>query len=139
MVIGIGALGGAITALFTEGVSYFKEQSKNKHELKLLELQQAIGKEETERESYIAAVEQYGSALSSSHQHDMSLNEGVSLWVKDLRASFRPVAGYSAYAFVFILACFGSSPDIKAQAAASIYIIAEAVTSFYFVNRMLKK
>lgn len=137
--VGLGALGGAVTALVTEGMGFFKRSQEHKQEVKLLEMQMVVGKQETEKEEYVASVQQFGSSLVSAREHDMSLNEGISLWVKNLRASFRPIAGYSSYLFVFALACFGSNNEIKADAAASIYLIVEAVTAFYFVNRMLSK
>lgn len=136
--VGFGALGGAVTALITEGMGFFKRSQEHKQEVKLLEMQMAIGKQETEKEQYVSSVQQYGTALVSSREHDMSLNEGISLWVKNLRACFRPISGFAAYIFVFILA-LTSDGDAQAQAAGTIYIIAEAVTSFYFVNRMLNK
>lgn len=132
---GLGALGGAVTALITEGVKAFNKNQENKHEIKLLELQRELSKEETERESFVAAVSQYSDSIVSSRQHDTASGEGVSLWVKNLRASFRPLSGWAAYIFVFVLAVVFQ--DVKAMA--TIYIIAEAVTSFYYVNRTIEK
>jgi hypothetical protein len=50
-----------------------------------------------ERQSIVAAQQ---AEMQSIYAHDMSLNEGVSQWMKNLRASVRPVI---TYGFFFLL------------------------------------
>jgi hypothetical protein len=50
-----------------------------------------------EKQSLIAAQQ---AEMQAIYAHDMSLNEGTSTWMKDLRASVRPVI---TYGFFFLL------------------------------------
>lgn len=56
-----------------------------------------------EKQSLISAQQ---AEMQAVYAHDMSLNEGTSQWMKNLRASVRPVI---TYGFFFLLVCIDAS------------------------------
>ena len=103
-------------------LDFFQDRQDKSHELKLAQMQ-------TERELQLAAagyaaqqhieeikldeirtqtasaekvslIDAQQSEMQAIYAHDMSLNEGTSQWMKDLRASVRPVI---TYGFFFLL------------------------------------
>jgi hypothetical protein len=103
-------------------LDFFQDKSDKSHELKLAQMQtdrelqlaaagyaaqqqiEAIKLDEiktqtasTEKVSLIAAQQ---AEMSAIYAHDASLSEGTSTWMKDLRASVRPVI---TYGFFFLL------------------------------------
>lgn len=135
--VGIGAIGGAITALFTEGFKFFKEQKDRQHELKLYELQAARAKEETEKEVSIAIVDNATKMITSSREHDSTLKSNTA-WVNDLRASVRPIITYYTV-IVATIFFFVGDENIRQQVLTSFILLMEAVTSFWFTGRMLAR
>ncbi len=103
-------------------LDFFQDRSDKKHELQLAQMQterelqllqagyaaqqkvEEIKLDEIkvqaaadERQSLISAQQ---SEMEMIYKHDMSLNEGTSQWMKNLRASVRPVI---TYGFFFLL------------------------------------
>jgi hypothetical protein len=101
---------------------FLQDRSDKKHELQLAQMQterelqmaaagyvaqqqiEAIKLDEikvqTEADNKQALIGAQQAEMSAIYAHDMSLNEGTSKWMKDLRASVRPVI---TYGFFFLL------------------------------------
>jgi len=124
--LGIGAIGGAVTSLISEGFKAFKDTAEKKHELKLLEGKIAI-----------SDIEAHTKALISAREHDASIIS-TSSWVVDLRASLRPLVTYYAL-FVATVFFFTGSAEIKSSIVASFLLLLEAVISFWFTGRAINK
>lgn len=86
-------------------LDFFQDKSDKKHELELAAMQTerelkmmeagyaAQAKVEEIRTDQIA-MQSYTQQMTALYDHDKSLNEGTSTWVKNLRASVRPVVTY---------------------------------------------
>ena len=103
-------------------LEFFQDKSDKKHEMALAQLQiqrelemHKLGFEAQERVEHIkseqlemetksqekqALVSAQVAEMQAIYAHDMSLNEGTSQWMKNLRASVRPVI---TYGFFFLL------------------------------------
>jgi hypothetical protein len=103
-------------------LDFFQDRADKGHELKLAQMQterelqmaaagyvaqqqiEAIKideiKVQTEADNKQALIGAQQAEMSAIYAHDMSLNEGTSKWMKDLRASVRPVI---TYGFFFLL------------------------------------
>jgi len=136
--VGLGALGGVVSALFAEGFKAFTKHTDRKHELKLLELQKEIGERETEREVIVATLKTDERSVRSAREHDMFVTK-TSLWVANLRASLRPCVTYMVILLAFIL--FFSSPgavsEIQSRIIESFMVLMEATTTFWFAGRAM--
>ena len=140
--VGLGAIGGVLSALVSEGFKVFKASGERKHELKLLDMQVALGKQETEREVAVTTIEAQTEALVSSRKHDMAI-KNTSLWVANLRASLRPIVTYMVIVMAFILFFVSESMtelnEIQTAIVGSFLMLMEAVTAFWFTGRVLGK
>jgi hypothetical protein len=86
-------------------LDFFQDKSDKAHELELAKMQTerelqmlergyaAQAKVEEIRSDQIA-MQSYTQQMTAIYDHDKSLNEGTSQWVKNLRASVRPVVTY---------------------------------------------
>lgn len=103
-------------------LDFFQDRSDKKHEMELAQLQiqremelRKLGFEAQERVEHVKTEQLEIETKSNEKQsliaaqtaemqmvyaHDMSLNEGTSQWVKNMRASVRPVI---TYGFFFLL------------------------------------
>jgi hypothetical protein len=103
-------------------LDFFQDRSDKKHELELAQLQiqrelemRKLGFEAQERVEHIHTeqlqmqaesdarhdlVDAQKAEMQAIYAHDASLNEGTSTWMKNLRASVRPVI---TYGFFFLL------------------------------------
>lgn len=124
--LGIGAIGGAITSLAAEGFKLFKENAAQKHELKLLEGKVAI-----------SDIEAHTKALMDARANDSAITN-TSLWVANLRATLRPFVTYYALA-VATLFFFTGDATMKADIVSSFLLLLEAVISFWFTGRAIGK
>ena len=123
---GIGAIGGAVVSLASEGFKAFKESADKKHELKLLD-----GKISSD------AIEAHTKALISARESDAAITS-TSLWVANLRATLRPFVTYYALV-VATLFFFTGSEEVKGAIVASFLLLLEAVISFWFTGRAIGK
>lgn len=135
--VGLGAIGGVISALASEGFKLFKDKGEKAHELKLLELQKAIGDKETERDLGVAQIEAQLNSLLSAREHDMAIVD-TSTWVNNLRGSLRPIVTYFALVAAVVFFFVGDA-DIQNQVVASFVLLMEAVISFWFTGRVINK
>ena len=103
-------------------LDFFQDKSDKSHELKLAQMQterelqlaaagyvaqqqiEAIKldeiKTQTSSAEKVSLIDAQQAEMSAIYAHDMSLNEGTSKWMKDFRASVRPVI---TYGFFFLL------------------------------------
>lgn len=103
-------------------LDFFQDKADKGHELKLAQMQTerelqlaAAGyvaqqhieeikldeiKTQTASDEKISLIDAQKAEMNAIYAHDMSLNEGTSQWMKDLRASVRPVI---TYGFFFLL------------------------------------
>jgi hypothetical protein len=103
-------------------LDFFQDKSDKKHELELAKVQTerelALAKEgfmaqqrieeirldeiktQTTSDQNIALITAQQAEMQAIYAHDMSLNEGTSRWMKNLRASVRPVI---TFGFFFLL------------------------------------
>jgi len=110
----------------------FQDRADKSHELKLAQIQterelqlaaagyvaqqqiEAIRldeiKTQTSSDEKIALVDAQKAEMNAIYAHDISLNEGTSQWMKDLRASVRPVI---TYGFFFLLVAIDSTLAYK--------------------------
>lgn len=110
----------------------FQDKADKSHELKLAQMQterelqlaaagyvaqqqiEAIKLEEiktqTQSEEKVSLIDAQKAEMNAIYAHDMSLNEGTSQWMKDLRASVRPVI---TYGFFFLLVAIDATLAYK--------------------------
>jgi hypothetical protein len=103
-------------------LDFFQDKADKGHELKLAQMQTerelqlaAAGyvaqqhieeikldeiKTQTQSTEKVSLIDAQKAEMNAIYAHDMSLNEGTSTWMKDLRASVRPVI---TYGFFFLL------------------------------------
>ena len=102
-------------------LDFFQDKADKKHEYELAQLQidremQLLNagyaaqakieeikldeiKTQTASAANISLIDAQNAEIKAIYAHDMSLNEGTSQWMKNLRASVRPV---STYGFFFL-------------------------------------
>lgn len=95
-----------------KAMDFFQDKADKKHELELAKMQTeremqmmaagyaAQAKVEEIRTEQVA-METNAQVMTAIYDHDKSLNEGTSTWVKNLRASVRPIVTY-----LFVLELF---------------------------------
>jgi hypothetical protein len=106
-------------------LDFFQDKSDKKHELELAKVQTerelALAKEgfmaqqrieeirldeiktQTTSDQNIALITAQQAEMQAIYAHDMSLNEGTSQWMKNLRASVRPVITYGFFGLLCAL------------------------------------
>jgi hypothetical protein len=111
---------------------FFQDKSDKKHEIQLAQMQterelqmaaagyvaqqqiEAIKLDEirtqTESDNKQALIGAQQAEMQAIYAHDISLNEGTSKWMKDLRASVRPVI---TYGFFFLLVAIDATLAYK--------------------------
>jgi hypothetical protein len=110
----------------------FQDKADKSHELKLAQMQterelqlaaagyvaqqqiEAIKldeiKTQTQSEEKVSLIDAQKAEMNAIYAHDTSLNEGTSQWMKDLRASVRPVI---TYGFFFLLVAIDATLAYK--------------------------
>jgi hypothetical protein len=110
----------------------FQDKADKSHELKLAQMQterelqlaaagyvaqqqiEAIKldeiKTQTASDEKVSLIDAQKAEMNAIYAHDMSLNEGTSQWMKDLRASVRPVI---TYGFFFLLVAIDATLAYK--------------------------
>ncbi len=99
-------------------LDFFQDKADKKHELELAAMQTerelkmmeagyaAQAKVEEIRTDQIA-MQSYTQQMTALYDHDKSLNEGTSTWVKNLRASVRPIVTYLFVGLLIIVDIVG--------------------------------
>jgi hypothetical protein len=113
-------------------LDFFQDKADKSHELKLAQMQterelqlvaagyvaqqqiEAIKldeiKTQTQSEEKVSLIDAQKAEMNAIYAHDTSLNEGTSQWMKDLRASVRPVI---TYGFFFLLVAIDATLAYK--------------------------
>lgn len=113
-------------------LDFFQDKSDKKHELELAQMQisrevqlAAAGyaaqqhieevkldeiKTQSASSEQIARIDAQSAEMAAIYAHDTGLNEGTSKWMKDLRASVRPVI---TYGFFFLLVAIDATLAYK--------------------------
>jgi len=113
-------------------LDFFQDKSDKKHELELAQIQisrevqlAAAGyaaqqhieevkldeiKTQTQSAEKVSLIDAQNAEMQAIYAHDTSLNEGTSQWMKNLRASVRPVI---TYGFFFLLVAIDATLAYK--------------------------
>jgi hypothetical protein len=152
-------------------LDFFQDKSDKSHELKLAQMQterelqlaaagyvaqqqiEAIKldeiKTQTEADIRQSVIDAQKTEMNAIYAHDISLNEGTSTWMKDLRASVRPVI---TYGFFFLLVGIDAVIAYKGLTTGVDFVqlanqlwddetqaLFAAIIAFYFGGREFKK
>jgi hypothetical protein len=135
-----GLLGSIFGKLFSF-VDYFVEEKKTSNDhartLELLELQNRIGAEESERELAIAESVAASDLRMASYGHDSSMGTR-SLWVVDLLSLVRPILTFGLVLLVAVL-YFQADAGGKATIEASVIFLCSSAVTWWFGDRALRK
>ena len=139
-----GGITGVVGSVIGKAFSFldaWQEEKKATNEhgrtLELLELQNKIGAEESEREMEIAQAKIDADSRVASYSHDSMAGTG-SLWVVDLLRLVRPVLTFSLIVLVGML-YFSADMGGRATIEASVIYMASSSVLWWFGDRALRK
>ena len=139
-----GGITGVVGSVIGKAFSFldaWQEEKKATNEhgrtLELLELQNKIGAEESEREMEIAQAKIDADSRVASYSHD-SMAGTSSIWVIDLLRLVRPVLTFSLIFLVGIL-YFKAAPGGRATIEASVIYMASSATLWWFGDRAMAR
>ena len=131
-----GGATGLLGTLIGRVVGFYENKQKFQHELKLLELQAKIGKEEAEHELAVAEAKAAADLRVASYRHDTDTGQG-SLWVTNTLRLIRP-----ALTIVLVLAVImlwftaeQFEVDIRTQVVVAIIYLATSAVTWWFGDR----
>jgi hypothetical protein len=134
-----GIIGSVIGKAFSFLDMWQKEKaadSEHGRTLELLELQNKIGAEESEREMEIAQSKIDADSRVASYSHD-AVGGTSSGWVTDVLRLVRPVLTFSLILLVGIL-YFKAAPGGRATIEASVIYMASSATLWWFGDRAMR-
>ena len=116
-----------------------EKKANNEHgrTLELLELQNKLGAEESEREMAIAQSKIDADSRMASYSHD-SMVGASSVWVANLLRLVRPVLTFSLIILVGIL-YFKAVPEGRATIEASVIYLCSSSCLWWFGDRAMRK
>lgn len=152
-------------------LDFFQDKSDKSHELKLAQMQterelqlaaagyaaqqqiEAIKLDEVKTQTAsaekVSLIDAQQAEMSAIYAHDTSLNEGTSVWMKNLRASVRPVITYGFFFLLVgidgVLAYKGLTSGVDFNALADqlwddeTQALFAAIISFHFGGRAFGK
>jgi len=152
-------------------LDFFQDKSDKKHELELAQMQisrevqlAAAGyaaqqhieevkldeiKTQTQSAEKVSLIDAQKAEMNAIYAHDTALSEGTSTWMKDLRASVRPVITYGFFfllvAIDAVLAYKGVTSGIEFNVLADqlwdneTQALFASIIAFYFGSREFKK
>jgi hypothetical protein len=135
-----GVVGSVIGKAFSFLDSWQEEKKANNEHgrtLELLELQNKLGAEESEREMAIAQSKIDADSRMASYSHD-SMVGASSVWVADLLRLVRPVLTFSLIILVGIL-YFKAVPEGRATIEASVIYLCSSSCLWWFGDRAMRK
>ena len=139
-----GGVTGVVGSIIGKAFSFldaWQEEKKATNEhgrtLELLELQNKIGAEESERELAIAQSKIDADSRMASYSHDSMAGTG-SLWVVDLLRLVRPVLTFSLILLTGML-YFSSDTGGRATIEASVIFMCSSAVLWWFGDRALRK
>jgi len=113
-----------------------KADSEHGRTIELLELQNKLGAEESEREMEIAQAKIDADSRVASYSHD-SMAGTSSIWVSDLLRLVRPLLTFSLIVLVGIL-YFKAIPSGRATIEASVIYMASSSVLWWFGDRAMR-
>jgi hypothetical protein len=135
-----GIIGSVIGKAFSFLDSWQEEKKANNEHgrtIALLELQNKLGAEESEREMAITQAKIDADSRVASYSHD-AVGGTSSVWVIDLLRLVRPVLTFSLIFLVGIL-YFKAAPGGRATIEASVIYMASSATLWWFGDRAMRK
>jgi len=139
-----GGITGVVGSVIGKAFSFldaWQEEKKATNEhgrtLELLELQNKIGAEESEREMEIAQAKIDADSRVASYSHDSMAGTG-SLWVVDLLRLVRPILTFALIILVGIL-YFKAVPAGRATIEASVIYLCSSSCLWWFGDRAMRK
>ena len=139
-----GGVTGIIGSVIGKAFSFldaWQEEKKATNEhgrtLELLELQNKLGAEESEREMEITQAKIDADSRVASYSHD-AVGGTSSVWVIDLLRLVRPVLTFSLIILVGIL-YFKAIPAGRATIEASVIYMASSSVLWWFGDRAMRK
>jgi hypothetical protein len=135
-----GIIGSVIGKAFSFLDSWQEEKkATNEHgrTLELLELQNKLGAEESEREMAITQSKIDADSRVASYGHD-SMAGTSSIWVADLLRLVRPILTFALIILVGIL-YFKAIPDGRATIEASVIYMCSSSVLWWFGDRAMRK
>jgi len=139
-----GGVTGIIGSVIGKAFSFldaWQEEKKATNEhgrtIALLELQNKLGAEESEREMAITQAKIDADSRVASYSHD-AVGGTSSVWVIDLLRLVRPVLTFSLIFLVGIL-YFKAAPGGRATIEASVIYMASSATLWWFGDRAMRK
>jgi hypothetical protein len=139
-----GGITGVVGSVIGKAFSFldaWQEEKKATNEhgrtIALLELQNKIGAEESEREITIAQSKVDADSRMASYSHDSMAGTG-SLWVIDLLRLVRPVLTFSLIVLVGML-YFSSDTGGRTTIEASVIYLCSSSCLWWFGDRALRK
>jgi hypothetical protein len=139
-----GGLTGVVGSIIGKAFSFLDAWQKEKaadsehgRTLELLELQNKIGAEESEREMEIAQAKIDADSRVASYSHD-SMAGTSSIWVSDCLRMVRPLLTFSLILLVGIL-YFKAVPEGRATIEASVIYLCSSSCLWWFGDRANRK
>jgi hypothetical protein len=152
-------------------LDFFQDKSDKKHELELAQMQisrevqlAAAGyaaqqhieevkldeiKTQTQSAEKVSLIDAQSAEMQAIYAHDTSLNEGTSQWMKNLRASVRPVITYGFFFLLVgidsVLAYKGIKSDVEFKELAKMLwdddtqALFASIIAFHFGGRAFGK
>jgi len=139
-----GGITGVVGSVIGKAFSFldaWQEEKKATNEhgrtLELLELQNKLGAEESEREMEITQAKIDADSRVASYSHD-AVGGTSSMWVIDLLRLVRPVLTFALIILVGIL-YFKAVPEGRATIEASVIYLCSSSCLWWFGDRALRK
>jgi hypothetical protein len=133
----IGSIVGKAFSFLDFWVEEKKADKEHARTVALLELQNKLGAEESERELEIAKTKAAGTARTASYSHDIALGRG-SVWVVDILRLVRPILTFTLIILVGIL-YFQSDINGKNIMEASVIYMCSSAVLWWFGDRAMRK
>jgi hypothetical protein len=133
----IGSIIGKAFSFLDFWVEEKKADGDHARTVALLELQNRLGAEESERELEIAKTTAAGNARTASYQHDIALSGG-SMWVVDILRLIRPILTFTLIILVGIL-YFKAAPGGRDTIEISVIYMCSSAVLWWFGDRAMRK
>lgn len=132
----LGVLSGGLGSWVSKGIGYFEKRQDFQHELKLLEMQMATKKAETESELLIAEEASISTLRQASYTHDSDSGK-VSRWVSNTLRLTRPVL---TIFLIVLVGCIwftvgNEDASVKLQIIEGVLYMASAALAWWFGDR----
>tara|TARA_Y100000034_G_C6564761_1_gene244528 strand:+ start:41 stop:496 length:456 start_codon:yes stop_codon:yes gene_type:complete len=134
----IGSLLGKAFSFLDFWVEEKKADGEHARTLELLDLQNKIGAEESERELAIAEATTAGNLRMASYDHDSSMG-ARSTWVVDILSLVRPVLTVMLIVLVALIYFNTADAGDRATIVASVIFLCSSAVTWWFGDRTMRK